>query len=125
MTISPIKIIGAGLAGCEAAWQLADKGFFVDLYEMRPKKKTAAHKTDKFCELVCSNSFRSSDDQRNAVGQLKWELRSAKSLIMETADKHAVPAGGALAIDRVEFSNEITKKINCHPLIKIKQEESL
>ncbi|MFL2790771.1 MAG: methylenetetrahydrofolate--tRNA-(uracil(54)-C(5))-methyltransferase (FADH(2)-oxidizing) TrmFO [Paracoccaceae bacterium] len=123
MTISPIKIIGAGLAGCEAAWQLADKGFFVDLYEMRPKKKTAAHKTDKFCELVCSNSFRSSDDQRNAVGQLKWELRSAKSLIMETADKHAVPAGGALAIDRVEFSNEITKKINCHPLIKIKQEE--
>ena len=123
MTIPLIKIIGAGLAGCEAAWQLANKGFLVELYEMRPGKKTAAHKTEKFCELVCSNSFRSSDDQRNAVGQLKWELRSAKSLIMETADRHAVPAGGALAIDRMEFSTEITKKIHRHPFIKIKQEE--
>ena len=114
MIISPIKIIGAGLAGCEAAWQLANKGILVELYEMRPRKKTAAHKTEKFCELVCSNSFRSSDDQRNAVGQLKWELRSAQSLIMETADRHAVPAGGALAIDRMEFSNEITEKIYGH-----------
>ena len=123
MDTSLIKIVGAGLAGCEAAWQLANKGFHVQLYEMRPIKQTAAHQTEKFCELVCSNSFRSNDDKKNAVGQLKWELRSAHSLIMKTADKHSVPAGGALAIDREEFSSEITKKICAHPQIEIKHEE--
>ena len=123
MDTSSIKIVGAGLAGCEAAWQLANKGFHVQLYEMRPIKKTAVHHTENFCELVCSNSFRSNDDTKNAVGQLKWELRSAHSLIMKTADKHSVPAGGALAIDRVKFSCEITKKIKAHPLIEIKHEE--
>ena len=99
MTSHNINVVGAGLAGCETAWQLSKKGYCVNLYEMRPQKKTEAHKTDKFAELVCSNSFRSSDHEKNAVGQLKWELNKANSFILENANLNSVPAGGALAID--------------------------
>ena len=125
MTSNKINVIGAGLAGCEVAWQLSQKGYFVDLCEMRPKKMTAAHKTNKFAELVCSNSFRSDDHEKNAVGQLKWELRKANSFILENADLHSVPAGGALAIDREKFSSDITEKISSNPLINIINEEVL
>ena len=125
MTSNKINVIGAGLAGCEVAWQLSQKGYFVDLYEMRPKKMTDAHKTNKFAELVCSNSFRSDDNEKNAVGQLKWELRKANSFILENADLHSVPAGGALAIDREKFSSDITEKISSNPLINIINEEVL
>ena len=125
MTSIKINVIGAGLAGCEVAWQLSKKGYFVDLYEMRPKKMTDAHKTNKFAELVCSNSFRSDDNEKNAVGQLKWELRKANSFILENADLHSVPAGGALAIDREKFSSDITKKISLNPLINVINEEVL
>ena len=125
MTTNKINVIGAGLAGCEVAWQLSQKGYFIDLYEMRPKKMTDAHKTDKFAELVCSNSFRSNDDEKNAVGQLKWELRKAKSFILENADLNSVPAGGALAIDREKFSSDITEKISLNPLINVINEEVL
>ena len=125
MTSNKINVIGAGLAGCEVAWQLSQKGYFVDLYEMRPKKMTDAHKTNKFAELVCSNSFRSDDNENNAVGQLKWELRKANSFILENADLHSVPAGGALAIDREKFSSDITEKISSNPLINIINEEIL
>ena len=125
MTSNKVNVIGAGLAGCEVAWQLANKGHFVNLYEMRPKKMTDAHKTDKFAELVCSNSFRSNDDEKNAVGQLKWELRKANSFILENADLHSVPAGGALAIDREKFSSDITEKISSNPLINVINEEVL
>ena len=125
MTSNKINVIGAGLAGCEVAWQLSQKGYFVDLYEMRPKKMTDAHKTNKFAELVCSNSFRSDDNEKNAVGQLKWELRKANSFILENADLHSVPAGGALAIDREKFSSDITEKISSNPLINIINEEIL
>ena len=125
MTSNKINVIGAGLAGCEVAWQLSQKGYFVDLYEMRPEKMTAAHKTNKFAELVCSNSFRSDDNEKNAVGQLKWELRKANSFILENADLHSVPAGGALAIDREKFSSDITEKISSNPLINVINEEVL
>ena len=125
MNSNKIKVIGAGLAGCEVAWQLSQKGYFVDLYEMRPEKMTAAHKTNKFAELVCSNSFRSDDNEKNAVGQLKWELRKANSFILENADLHSVPAGGALAIDREKFSSDITEKISSNPLINVINEEVL
>ena len=125
MTSNKINVIGAGLAGCEVAWQLSQKGYFVDLYEMRPKKMTDAHKTNKFAELVCSNSFRSDDNEKNAVGQLKWELRKANSFILENADLHSVPAGGALAIDREKFSSDITEKISSNPLINVINEEVL
>ena len=125
MTSIKINVIGAGLAGCEVAWQLSQKGYLVDLYEMRPEKMTAAHKTNKFAELVCSNSFRSDDNEKNAVGQLKWELRKANSFILENADLHSVPAGGALAIDREKFSSDITEKISSNPLINVINEEVL
>ena len=125
MNSNKINVIGAGLAGCEVAWQLSQKGYFVDLYEMRPEKMTAAHKTNKFAELVCSNSFRSDDNEKNAVGQLKWELRKANSFILENADLHSVPAGGALAIDREKFSSDITEKISSNPLINVINEEVL
>ena len=125
MTSNKINVIGAGLAGCEVAWQLSQKGYFVDLYEMRPEKMTDAHKTNKFAELVCSNSFRSDDNEKNAVGQLKWELRKANSFILENADLHSVPAGGALAIDREKFSSDITEKISSNPLINVINEEVL
>lgn len=113
-----IKVIGAGLAGCEAAWQIAERGIKVKLYEMKPGKKTPAHHTDTFAELVCSNSFRS-DMLENAVGLLKQELRELNSLIMQCADETRVPAGGALAVDRNAFSQKITDKIQEHPLIEV------
>ncbi len=117
-----IKIIGAGLAGCEAAFYLANKGYKVELYEMRPVKMTPAHKTDKFGELVCSNSLRS-DSLENAAGILKKEMEMFDSLIISMARKHAVQAGGALAVDREGYSEEITKIISSHPNIEIKKEE--
>lgn len=117
-----VKIIGAGLAGTEAAWQCAQKGIEVDLYEMKSIKKTAAHSLDSFAELVCSNSLRS-NQLSNAVGVLKEEMRRLNSLIIESADKSAVPAGSALAVDRLSFSESITDKIKNHPLIHIHDEE--
>lgn len=117
-----VRVIGAGLAGSEAAWQLAKRGIKVHLYEMRPHKQTVAHKTHLFAELVCSNSFRA-DNVENAVGLLKEELRKMDSLIMACADLHRVPAGGALAVDREAFSQCITEKIMTHPLIEIFNEE--
>ncbi len=117
-----VTIIGAGLAGTEAAWQLASRGINVNLYEMRPFTKTPAHKTSMFAELVCSNSFRAKG-LANAVGLLKEELRLQGSLIIEAADKYSLPAGGALAVDRDLFSEYITKKISSHPQINVINEE--
>jgi len=114
-----IHIIGGGLAGSEAAWQAANLGVCVILHEMRPKVATFAHKTDGLAELVCSNSFRSDDDEANAVGLLHWEMRAAGGLIMEMADKHALPAGGALAVDRENFSQSVTKRLLAHPNITL------
>lgn len=118
-------VIGAGLAGSEAAWQLANRGIEVTLFEMRPEKTTPAHKTAGFAELVCSNSLRSDDCMHNAVGLMHEEMRRAGSLIMRAADKHKVPAGGALAVDREAFSKEITQTLSSHPLIKIVHQEAL
>lgn len=115
-------VIGAGLAGTEAAWQLANRGIKVKLYEMKPEKKTPAHHADTMAELVCSNSLRS-DRLSNAVGLLKEEMRLLHSLIMEAADKTRVPAGGALAVDRVSFSQYIDEKIRNHPNIDVISEE--
>lgn len=117
-----VKVIGAGLAGSEAAFQLAQRGINVELYEMRPVKNTPAHHTDKFGELVCSNSLRS-NQLENAVGLLKEELRRLNSLIMKCADEHAVPAGGALAVDREGFSQSITSKVLNHPNIHVIRDE--
>src|SRR6056297_3248942 len=117
-----VNIIGAGLAGSEAAWQVASRGIEVNLYEMRPKKQTPAHNTDLFAELVCSNSLRA-DRLTNAVGLLKEEMRRMNSLIISAADKNRVPAGGALAVDREKFSMYITKKIKNHPLINVINQE--
>lgn len=117
-----INVIGAGLAGCEAAWQIAEHGGFVRLYEMKPEKKTPAHHMDTFAELVCSNSLRS-NQLENAVGLLKEELRRMGSLIMRCADANAVPAGGALAVDREGFSNCVTDKIKSHKNIEVVHEE--
>jgi methylenetetrahydrofolate--tRNA-(uracil-5-)-methyltransferase len=123
MTIKPIHIIGAGLAGSETAWQIANMGAPVVLHEMRPVVKTAAHKTEGCAELVCSNSFRSDDKENNAVGLLHEEMRRCNSLIMREGDKAAVPAGGALAVDRDIFSDAVTKALNDHPLITIERGE--
>ena len=120
--IKKINVIGAGLAGCEAAYQAAQRGVFVKLYEMKPKKFTPAHHNNNFAELVCSNSLRS-DDISNAIGVLKAELREIDSLIMEAADNTKVPAGSALAVDRELFSNYITEKIKNHPQIEVIEEE--
>jgi methylenetetrahydrofolate--tRNA-(uracil-5-)-methyltransferase len=119
----PIHIIGAGMAGSEAAWQCVRAGIPVVLHEMRPKVGTDAHKTGGFAELVCSNSFRSDDADQNAVGLLHWEMRQAGSLIMATADRHQVPAGGALAVDRDGFSDEVTATLKAHPLVSIEYDE--
>ena len=118
----PVHVIGAGLAGCEAAWQLAQRGVPVVLYEKRPLKSDAAHKTDKFAELVCSNSLRAGNIE-NAVGLLKEEMRRLGSVIMACADEHKVPAGGALAVDREGFADAVTARIKSHPLITVKNEE--
>lgn len=119
----PIHVVGAGLAGSEAAWFLAQAGVTVYLHEMRPDKMTEAHHTGNFSELVCSNSFRSSDCNNSAIGLLHKELQLAGSLIMETAQKHAVPAGGALAVDRHSFSHSITEALLNHPHIVFKKHE--
>lgn len=117
-----VTIIGAGLAGSEAAWQAANAGVKVTLYEMRPKKSSPAHHTEQFAELVCSNSFRAKG-LGNAVGVLKEEMRQFNSLIMSAAAKHEVPAGGALAVDRHLFSAEVTKQLKNHPNITVVNEE--
>lgn len=120
--MSNVIVIGAGLAGSEAAWQIAERGIRVDLYEMRPKVMTPAHKSADFAELVCSNSLRGAGLE-NAVGLLKEEMRRMRSLVMEAADASRVPAGGALAVDRESFSGYITRKIINHPMINIINEE--
>ncbi|MND31305.1 Methylenetetrahydrofolate--tRNA-(uracil-5-)-methyltransferase TrmFO [compost metagenome] len=120
---SPIHVIGGGLAGSEAAWQIAQAGIPVILHEMRGVRGTDAHKTDGLAELVCSNSFRSDDATANAVGVIHAEMRLANSLIIASADKHQVPAGGALAVDRDGFSDAVTAAISSHPLITVLREE--
>ena len=120
---SELHIIGGGLAGTEAAWQAASLGVEVVLYEMRPTRKTEVHKTETLAELVCSNSFRSDDHQSNAVGVLHQEMRMMNSLIMQIADLHKVPAGGALAVDRELFASEVEHRIASHPNITLKREE--
>ncbi len=121
--ITPVHIIGGGLAGSEAAWQCAQMGVPVILHEMRPIRKTEAHHTEGLAELVCSNSFRSDDKEYNAVGVLHEEMRICNSLIMREGDKTAVPAGGALAVDRDHFSQNVTKALEEHPLVTIEREE--
>ncbi len=119
----PIHIIGGGLAGCEAAWQIATRGHPVVLHEMRPERGTDAHQTDGLAELVCSNSFRSDDAQTNAVGVLHEELRRCGSLIMRCGDAHKLPAGGALAVDRDAFSQAVTEALTAHPNVTIARGE--
>ena len=118
-----IHVVGGGLAGSEAAWQAANLGAKVVLHEMRPKRETDAHQTDDLAELVCSNSFRSDDHQYNAVGLLHEEMRRCNSIIMQSADKHKLPAGGALAVDRDAFSNAVTEALEAHPNITIDRNE--
>ena len=120
--VKTVNVIGAGLAGSEAAWQLAEAGVPVNLYEMRPVKSTAAHHTADFAELVCSNSLRG-NGLTNAVGVLKVEMRRLNSLVISSADETAVPAGGALAVDRNDFSGLITQKLKTHPLVTVISEE--
>src|SRR6478672_2746844 len=118
-----IHIIGGGLAGSEAAWQIAAAGVPAVPHEMRPARSTEAHRTDGLAELVCSNSFRSDDRANNAVGLLHEEMRRLNSLVMRAADLNQVPAGGALAVDRDGFSAAITQALIVHPLIEIVREE--
>ncbi|KGA98262.1 tRNA (uracil-5-)-methyltransferase [Alkalihalobacillus alcalophilus ATCC 27647 = CGMCC 1.3604] len=122
MQTKHVNVIGAGLAGSEAAWQLAKRGVQVSLYEMRPVRQTAAHHTDKFAELVCSNSLRS-NALTNAVGVLKEEMRALDSVIIAAADSAAVPAGGALAVDRHDFAALVTEKVKNHPNVTVINEE--
>src|SRR5438309_4800476 len=117
-----VRIVGGGLAGAEAAWQVASRGIPVTLYEMRPVRPTAVHKTDHLAELVCSNSFRG-DKLDNAVGLLKEEMRRLGSLVMRAAEASRVPAGAALAVDRERFANMITETLASHSLITIVREE--
>jgi methylenetetrahydrofolate--tRNA-(uracil-5-)-methyltransferase len=123
MTQKPIHIIGGGMAGSEAAWQIASAGVKVVLHEMRPVRTTDAHHTDKCAELVCSNSFRSDDAEYNAVGLLHEEMRRANSLIMRCGDAARVPAGSALAVDREAFSEAVTKELHAHPNITVERGE--
>ena len=123
MTPKTVHIIGGGLAGSEAAWQLAQAGVPVALHEMRPLRTTAAHKTDGYAELVCSNSFRSDDKDHNAIGLLHEEMRRLDSLVMRAADSHQVPAGGALAVDRDGFSNAVSAALATQPLITLTRGE--
>jgi methylenetetrahydrofolate--tRNA-(uracil-5-)-methyltransferase len=118
-----VHVIGGGLAGCEAAWQLARAGVPVILHEMRPGRRTAAHETDTLAELVCSNSFRSDDPDYNAVGLLHEEMRRCDSLIMAAADRNKVPAGGALAVDRVAFAESVQAALAAEPLVEIRRAE--
>lgn len=118
-----LTIIGAGLAGSEAAWQAAERGIQVTLHEMRPERKTEAHHSSQAAELVCSNSFRSDDHTRSAIGLLHEEMRRCHSLIMRAADQHKLPAGGALAVDREAFASEVTQALESHANITLKREE--
>ncbi len=118
-----LHIIGGGMAGSEAAWQAAQMGVPVVIHEMRPKVATFAHRTGDLAEMVCSNSFRSDDDEQNAVGLLHWEMRAANGIIMAMADKHRLPAGGALAVDRDPFAASVTAALNAHPLIEVEYGE--
>jgi len=120
---SPIHVVGGGLAGSEAAWQIAEAGVPVVLHEMRPERMTDAHKTEGLAELVCSNSFRSDDWENNAVGLLHEEMRRCGSLIMSAGDAHKLPAGGALAVDRDAFSGEVTRRLMMHPNVTIARGE--
>jgi len=121
-TEESVNIIGGGLAGCEAAWQLATRGLRVRLWEMRPKTTTPAHRTDNLSELVCSNSLRGAD-LKNAVGLLKEEMRRLDSLILKAADRNSIPGGGALVVDRDGFSRFVSEAIGEHPLINVHREE--
>src|ERR1700674_1110198 len=123
MKIQSVHVIGGGFAGPEGAWRIAARDVPVVLHEMRPARTTAVHKTDGLAELVCSNSFRSDDKERNAVGLLHEEMRRLGSLVMRAADSNQVPAGGALAVDRDGFSAAITQALVSHPLIEIFREE--
>ncbi len=123
MLIEPVHVVGGGLAGSEAAWQLASAGVPVILHEMRPVRGTDAHQTDSLAELVCSNSFRADDWQTSAVGLLHAEMRRCDSLILAAADAHQVPAGGALAVDREGFAAAVTGRLEAHPLVRIAREE--
>ena len=118
-----LHIVGGGMAGAEAAWQAAKMGVRVVLHEMRPTRGTFAHQTQNLAEMVCSNSFRSDDDEQNAVGLLHWEMRAAGGLIMAKADRHALPAGGALAVDRDAFAADVTATLLAHPLIRVERGE--
>ncbi|MDP5086200.1 MAG: methylenetetrahydrofolate--tRNA-(uracil(54)-C(5))-methyltransferase (FADH(2)-oxidizing) TrmFO [Yoonia sp.] len=118
-----LNIIGGGMAGSEAAWQAANAGLKVVIHEMRPKVETFAHRTGNLGEMVCSNSFRSDDSEQNAVGLLHWEMMQADGLIMQTAYKHRLPAGGALAVDRDPFAESVTAALTSHPNISVSYEE--
>jgi methylenetetrahydrofolate--tRNA-(uracil-5-)-methyltransferase len=118
-----LNIIGGGMAGSEAAWQAANAGLKVVIHEMRPKVETFAHRTGNLGEMVCSNSFRSDDHEQNAVGLLHWEMMQANGLIMQTAYKHRLPAGGALAVDRDPFAESVTAALVAHPNISVSYEE--
>src|SRR6478736_501333 len=120
--MQPIHIIGGGLAGCEAAWQIALRGVPVVIHEMRPGRMSEAHKTAHLAELVCSNSFRSDDAQTNAVGLLHEEMRRLGSLILRAGDANQVPAGGALAVDRDGFASAVTSAVTANPLVDIRSE---
>jgi len=121
--MSPVHVIGGGLAGCEAAWQLARRRVPVVLHEMRPVRSTAVHKTPQLAELVCSNSFRSDDEENSAIGLLHAEMRRLDSLIMRSADANKLPAGSALAVDREGFAAAITAALDAEPLVEIRREE--
>ena len=118
-----VHIIGGGMAGSEAAWQAINLGVPVVIHEMRPHVGTFAHQTGNLAEMVCSNSFRSDDDEQNAVGLLHWEMRAAGGLIMEMADRHRLPAGGALAVDRENFAQSVTDRLRGHPLVTVSEAE--
>jgi methylenetetrahydrofolate--tRNA-(uracil-5-)-methyltransferase len=121
--MEPLHIIGGGMAGSEAAWAAANAGVPVVLHEMRPKVGTFAHRTGDLAEMVCSNSFRSDDHERNAVGLIHWEMRQAGSLVMEMAQRHRLPAGGALAVDRDPFARAVTERLRAHPLIFVENQQ--
>ena len=121
--IQTLHIVGGGMAGSEAAWQAAEAGVPVVIHEMRPAVGTFAHKTGDLAEMVCSNSFRSDDDEQNAVGLLHWEMRAAGGLVMATADAHRLPAGGALAVDRDPFAQAVTARLRAHPLVSVEPGE--
>ena len=121
--LSPVHVIGGGLAGSEAAWQLARAGVPAVVHEMRPLRVTEAHLTDSLAELVCSNSFRSDDAENNAVGLLHEEMRRLGSLILAVADAHRLPAGGALAVDREGFAHAVTARLEAEPLVTVERGE--